>query len=40
MSVIIIGEIGAATLIAEIGNSKYFSSVYELVSWSGVVPKV
>ena len=35
-----IGEIGAATLIAEIGNFKDFSSGDKLASWLGLVPNV
>ena len=40
MSVPGIGEPGAATLIAEIGNFKDFSSGDKLASWLGVVPNV
>ena len=40
MSVPGIGELGAATLIAEIGNFKDFSNGDKLASWLGVVPNV
>ncbi len=40
MSVPGIGEIGAATLIAEIGNFKDFLSGDKLASWLGLVPNV
>ena len=40
MSVPGIGELGAATLIAEIGDFKDFSSGDKLASWLGVVPNV
>ena len=40
MSVPGIGELGAATLIAEIENFKDFSSGDKLASWLGVVPNV
>ena len=40
MSVPGIGEIGAATLIAEIGDFSDFSSGDKLASWLGVVPNV
>ena len=40
MSVPGIGELGAATLIAEIDNFKDFSSGDKLASWLGVVPNV
>ncbi len=40
MSVPGIGELGAATLIAEIGNFKDFSSGNKLASWLGIVPNV
>ena len=40
MSVPGIGELGAATLIAEIGNFKDFSSGDKLASWLGIVPNV
>lgn len=40
MSVPGIGELGAATLIAEIGNFKDFSSGNKLASWLGLVPNV
>ena len=40
MSVPGIGELGAATLIGEIGNFKDFSSGDKLASWLGVVPNV
>ena len=40
MSVPGIGELGAATLIAEIGNFKDFSTGDKLASWLGVVPNV
>ncbi|WP_440945984.1 IS110-like element ISMac14 family transposase [Methanosarcina sp. T3] len=40
MSVPGIGELGAATLIAEIGDFKDFSSGDKLASWLGLVPKV
>jgi len=40
MSVPGIGELGAATLIAEIGNFNDFSSGDKLASWLGVVPNV
>jgi transposase len=35
-----IGEISAATLIAEIENFKDFSSGDRLASWLGIVPNV
>jgi transposase len=35
-----IGEISAATLVAEIGNFKDFSSGNKLASWLGIVPNV
>jgi transposase len=40
MSVPGIGELGAATLIAEIGDFKDFSSGNKLASWLGIVPNV
>ncbi|MFZ2497963.1 IS110 family transposase [Methanosarcina sp.] len=40
MSVPGIGELGAATLIAEIGDFKDFSSGNKLSSWLGIVPNV
>jgi len=40
MSVPGIGELGAATLIAEIGNFTDFSSGDKLASWLGIVPNV
>lgn len=40
MSVPGIGELGAATLIAEIDNFKDFSSGDKLASWLGLVPSV
>ena len=40
MSVPGIGELGAATLIAEIGNFKDFLSGDKLASWLGIVPNV
>lgn len=40
MSVPGIGELGAATLLAEIGNFKDFSTGDKLASWLGVVPNV
>ena len=40
MSVPGIGELGAATLIAEIGNFTDFSSGDKLASWPGIVPNV
>jgi transposase len=40
MSVPGIGELGAATLLAEIGNFKDFSSGNKLASWLGLVPNV
>ena len=40
MSVPGIGEIRAATLVAEIGNFKDFSSGNKLASWLGIVPNV
>lgn len=40
MSVPGIGELGAATLIAEIGDFKDFNSGDELASWLGLVPNV
>ena len=40
MSVPGIGEISAATLVAEIGNFKDFSSGNKLASWLGIVPNV
>ena len=40
MSVPGIGEIGAATLIAEIGNFKDFASGDKLASWLGLIPNV
>jgi transposase len=40
MSVPGIGELGAATLIAEIGNFKDFPSGDKLASWLGIVPNV
>jgi len=40
MSVPGIGEIGAATLIAEIGNFNDFPSGDKLASWLGIVPNV
>lgn len=40
MSVPGIGELGGATLIAEIGNFNDFSSGDKLASWLGIVPKV
>jgi len=40
MSVPGIGELGAATLIAEIGNFKDFASGDKLASWLGLVPIV
>ena len=40
MSVPGIGEIGAATLIAEINSFKDFSSGDKLASWLGLVPNV
>ena len=40
MSVPGIGELGAATLIAEIDNFKDFSSGDKLASWLGIVPNV
>ncbi|MGV8078331.1 MAG: IS110 family transposase [Methanosarcina sp.] len=40
MSVPSIGELGAATLIAEIGDFKDFSSGNKLSSWLGIVPNV
>jgi transposase len=35
-----IGELGAAILLAEIGNFKNFSSGNKLASWLGLVPNV
>ncbi len=40
MSVPGIGELGAAILLAEIGNFKDFSSGNKLASWLGLVPNV
>ncbi len=40
MSIPDIGEIGAATLLAEIGNFKDFSSGNMLASWLALVPNV
>ena len=40
MSVPGIGELGGATLIAEIGDFKDFSSGNKLASWLGIVPNV
>ena len=40
MSVPGIGELGAAVLLAEIGNFKDFSSGDKLASWLGLVPNV
>ncbi|AKB32832.1 Mobile element protein [Methanosarcina siciliae HI350] len=40
MSVPGVGELGAATLIAEIGDFKGFSSGNKLASWLGIVPNV
>jgi transposase len=40
MSVPGIGELGAATLLAEIGNFKDFPSGDKLASWLGIVPNV
>ena len=40
MSIPGIGELGAATLIAEIGDFKDFSSGNKLASWLGIVPNV
>ena len=40
MSVPRFGEIGTATLIAEIDNLKDFSSEDQLASWLGIVPNV
>jgi transposase len=40
MSVPGIGELSAATLIAEIGNFRDFSSGNKLASWLGIVPNV
>ena len=35
-----IGEIDAATLIAEIGNFEYFYLVDKLASWIGIIPNL
>jgi len=40
MSVPGVGELGAAILLAEIGNFKDFSSGDKLASWLGIVPNV
>jgi transposase len=40
MSMLGIGELGAATLLAEIGNFKDFPSGDKLSSWLGIVPNV
>ncbi|MGD9491687.1 MAG: transposase, partial [Methanoregulaceae archaeon] len=40
MSIPGIGEIGALTLLAEIGDITDFSSADKLASWVGVVPRV
>jgi len=40
MSISGIGEIGAATLISEIGNLRDFPSGDKLASWLGIVPNV
>ncbi|AKB42905.1 Mobile element protein [Methanosarcina sp. Kolksee] len=40
MSIPGIGEIGAATLISEIGNLRDFPSGDKLASWLGIVPNV
>ncbi|AKB34198.1 Mobile element protein [Methanosarcina siciliae HI350] len=40
VSVLGVGELGVATLIAEIGDFKDFSSGNKLASWLGIVPNV